>query len=72
MPAKKKRSREGGGKESGAIVALRLTDTLVKRADALISRVAESDIGALGETSRSTVLRLAVIRGLAALEEEYK
>lgn len=65
-------ARKGSAGTAGdTIVALRLSDALIARADALIPRLAESDIAAAGEVSRATVLRLCVMRGLSLLEESY-
>jgi hypothetical protein len=54
-------------------VALRIPTEALKRADALIPKVArDSTVAALGEITRSTILKLAVMRGLDALEKEHK
>ena len=54
-----------------SIVTLRLPKALLARADALVPRLREnSDLAAFGRLSRSVVLRLAVLRGLDALENE--
>jgi hypothetical protein len=52
-----------------SIVTLRLPKALLQRADALIPKLRErSDIFVVGRLSRSVVLRLAVLRGLEAME----
>lgn len=52
--------------------SLRLPEDFVKRADALIKRLgAVPEFAALGDVSRSKVLRLAIAKGLAALEAEH-
>jgi hypothetical protein len=52
-----------------SIVTLRLPKSLLARADALIPRLRDnSEILVVGRLSRSVVLRLAVLRGLEALE----
>ena len=52
-----------------SIVTLRLPKSLLARADALIPRMREnSEIFVVGRLSRSVVLRLAVLRGLEAME----
>lgn len=52
-----------------SIVTLRLPKSLLQRADALIPTLrANSDIFVVGRLSRSVVLRLAVLRGLEAME----
>ena len=51
------------------IITLRLPKSLVDRADTLIDQLAEDEEALLlGRVSRSIVLRLAVLRGLEALE----
>jgi hypothetical protein len=53
------------------IITLRLPKSLVDRADALIDQLAEDEEALLlGRVSRSIVLRLAVLRGLEALEAQ--
>ena len=53
-----------------SIVTLRLPKSLLQRADALIPALrTNSDIFVVGRLSRSVVLRLAVLRGLEAMEE---
>ncbi|MDD9942058.1 MAG: hypothetical protein OXU20_13520 [Myxococcales bacterium] len=54
------------------IVTLRLPETLVARADALIPRLRDDDqMIMVGRVSRSNVLRWAVLKGLEALEREH-
>ena len=53
------------------IITLRLPKSLVDRADTLIDQLAEDEEALLlGRVSRSIVLRLAVLRGLEALEAQ--
>ena len=53
------------------ITTLRLPQSLIDRADALIERLAEDEEALLlGRVSRSIVLRLAVLRGLEQLERQ--
>lgn len=53
------------------ITTLRLPQSLVDRADALIDELAEGEEALLvGRVSRSIVLRLAVLRGLEQLEAQ--
>ena len=53
------------------IVTLRLPQSLVDRADALIPRLGEEDhMLMVGRVSRSIVLRLAVLKGLEAIEAQ--
>ena len=53
-------------------VSVRLNESDLERADALIPDIAETDIGAMGEVTRAIVLRLALRRGLDVLESEAK
>lgn len=62
-------------KKAGAdamVVGLRFEKDLLKRADSLIPKLKRGELAAVGSVSRNMVLRLAVIRGLDALEAEYK
>jgi len=53
-------------------VVLRVSSELVERADALKDVLSERDeLRAFGRVSRSSVMRLAVQRGLEVLEAEY-
>lgn len=53
------------------IITLRLPKSFVDRADGLIAQLAENEEALLlGRVSRSIVLRLAVLRGLDALEAQ--
>ncbi len=61
------------GKDGGeVVVGLRLPADMVKAADALIPKLGKSDFRLVGKPSRSMVLRLAIMRGLAALAAEHK
>jgi hypothetical protein len=52
---------------------LRLTHDLLERADALIAiMAADPEVRALGMPTRTAVLRLAIARGLQALEHRYQ
>jgi hypothetical protein len=54
-----------------SIVTLRLPKSLLQRADALMPALrSNSDIFVVGRLSRSVVLRLAVLRGLEAMEAD--
>jgi hypothetical protein len=54
---------------NSVIVTLRLPKALLQRADELVPKLRDNDeMMAMGRVSRSTVLRLAVLRGLEALE----
>lgn len=54
-------------------VALRLPADLVERADALVNRVADDpQLAGLGRVTRSSVLRLALAKGLDVLDQETK
>ena len=53
------------------IITLRLPKSFVERADTLIAQLAQDEEALLlGRVSRSIVLRLAVLRGLEALESQ--
>jgi hypothetical protein len=55
------------------IITLRLPKSFVDRADGLIAQLAEDEEALLlGRVSRSIVLRLAVLRGLEALEGQVQ
>jgi hypothetical protein len=55
------------------LLAVRVSPELLKRADRLIPRLSRDPaVTAIGNVSRSTVVKLALMRGLAALEAEYK
>jgi len=54
-----------------SIVTLRLPKSLLQRADALMPALrSNSDVFVVGRLSRSVVLRLAVLRGLEAMEAD--
>lgn len=58
--------------DNASIITLRLPQSLLDRADALLERLArEEEAVLLGRVSRSIVLRLAVLRGLESLEAEH-
>lgn len=53
------------------IVTLRLPQSLVERADALIDKLRDDDqMLMVGRVSRSIVLRLSVLKGIEALETQ--
>ena len=51
--------------------ALRLTTELLARSDALVSRIEASPAGQWGRITRSAILRMALVEGLAILETRY-
>jgi len=52
-------------------ISMWLPEDLLNRAGALVGRMAASDVGAmLGAVNRSDVLRMAIFKGVAALEAE--
>lgn len=54
-----------------SLITLRLPTSLVERADALLDQLNETEESVLlGRSSRSTVLRLAVLRGIEQLEAQ--
>lgn len=57
----------------GVQISIRVPKDALKRAETLRSKVAkDKTLAAVGKVTRSTVLRLAFMRGLEALEREYK
>ncbi len=53
--------------------SLRLPPELLSRADVLLPLIAQdAELRTFGRVSRSSVLRLAVLRGLEALETQYR
>lgn len=55
-----------------ASTSLRLPEEFIKRADALAKRLRHvPELAATGDVNRSKVLRLAIAKGLAALEAEH-
>jgi hypothetical protein len=62
---------QAGFMSDTTIITVRLPQSFVDRADALIANLAkEEESLLLGRVSRSIVLRLAVLRGLEALEAQ--
>jgi hypothetical protein len=54
-------------------LSLRVTADVLKRADMLRTRIAKNpNVVPLGRVTQSTVLKLALLRGLDALEAEYR
>lgn len=61
------------GDEAGTQIAIRVPPDALRRADTLRPRLArDQTLGALGKVTRSTVLKLAMVEGLAVLEQRYK
>jgi hypothetical protein len=61
------------GKVAGPLLSVRVSPDLLKRADRLIGRVGrDRAVTTIGRVTRSTVIKLALVRGLDALEAEYK
>ena len=58
--------------KAAMVVGLRFEREVLKRADALIPKLKKGELAPVGTVSRNMVLRLAVLRGLDALEAEYK
>lgn len=57
----------------GTPVAVRIPNDLAKRIDRLMPRISkDSTLATFGRVSRSSVVKLALLRGVAALEAEYK
>ncbi len=54
-------------------LSLRVPRDLGRRVEALRPRIAKDrSVATLGKVTQSTVLKLALLRGLDALEQEYK
>lgn len=54
-------------------LSLRVTPDVLKRADALRAKVArDAKVIPLGKVTQSTIMKLALIEGLAVLEQRYK
>lgn len=54
-------------------LSVRIPDELTRRLDRLIPRIAkDQNVSTMGRVSRSAVVKLALLRGVAALEQEYK
>lgn len=53
-------------------IALRVTSDVTDRADVLVRKASARPGAALGRVTRSSILKAALLRGLDALEQEYK
>ena len=53
-------------------IALRVTSEIVDRADALVAKALKNPKLAVGRVTRSSLLKLALVRGLEVLEEELR
>ena len=54
------------------LLSVRVSPELLKRADRLIAKLdRDKSVTAIGHVTRSTVVKLALLRGLDALEAEY-
>lgn len=54
-------------------LSLRVTPDVLKRADALRGKVAKDHtVVPLGKVTQSTIMKLALLEGLAVLEQRYK
>ncbi len=61
------------GKVASPLLSVRVSPDLQKRADCLIARVArDTAVTTIGRVTRSTVVKLVLVRGLEALEQEYR
>ena len=66
------RQRQKRGMTSKAQTALRLEVQMLKRAELLVPHLAKDPLmRAIGQVSRSSVLRVALAKGLMALESEH-
>jgi len=53
-------------------IALRVSPDVVGRADTLVGRINKNPKMAVGRVTRSSVLKLALLRGLDVLEGEHR
>ena len=54
-------------------ISIRVPKDALKRAERLVPRVArDRNVAALQKVTRATVLKLALVRGLAAMEADYE
>jgi predicted transcriptional regulator len=54
-------------------LSVRIPDDLARRLDRLVPKIAkDQNLAAFGRVSRSAVVKLALLRGVAVLEAEYK
>jgi len=54
-------------------LSVRIPDDLARRLDRLVPKIAkDQNLATLGRVSRSAVVKLALLRGVAALETEYR
>jgi hypothetical protein len=61
------------GKAAGPLLSVRVSPEMLKRADRLIPKVSRDPaVTTIGRVTRSTVVKLALMRGFDALEQEYK
>ncbi len=64
---------EKKSKEVGMTVSARIPAEGVRRIDRLVNKMEkDQSLAALGNVTRSTVVKLALARGLDSLEREYK
>jgi hypothetical protein len=55
------------------LLSVRVSPEVLKRADRLIPKIGrDPSVTTIGNVTRSTVVKLALTRGLEALEQEYK
>jgi len=72
MPWKETAVVAGKG-TADARVSIRVPREVLRRAEGLRPRIArDRSVAMLGKVTQSTVLKLALLRGLDALEAEYK
>jgi hypothetical protein len=61
------------GQLSEEKLSLRVPASVLKRADALVEKIGKSQkLTVFGRVTRSGLIKLALSRGLEALEKEYK
>lgn len=54
----------------GKMVGVRMPGEMLARIERLVPKLAKTDLAAAGEVTTSVVIRLALMRGLSALEKE--
>lgn len=62
--------KQPGGRKP--LLSVRVPPDLLKRADRLVAKLGrDARVTAIGAVSRSTIINLAIVRGLESLEAEY-
>jgi predicted DNA-binding protein len=73
MAATVGRLEEMAESRRGVPVSVRVPPELARRMDRLIPKIAKDPaVATLGIVTRSTLVKLAILKGVEALEQEYK